>query len=239
MNDKIDLKISGASVMPGGEYNRVSISGSGKINGNVRCNSFHCSGSADVQGDLETMEMACSGACKLHGNVKAQSMKVSGAVKADGNLQGETLRISGGVKAGGSVYCGELRLSGGLTVGENVEAEQVCASGKMQVPGLLNADKIEISLAGSSQIGEIGGSEIFVRQEETHTGFWGWFCRAKTQPMLEVDTIEGDRIALKGVRAKVVRGTDVVLGENCFVGRVEYTGTLNAQQGTVGEAVKM
>lgn len=33
MSDKIDMKISGSSVMPGGEYGKVSISGSGKIPG--------------------------------------------------------------------------------------------------------------------------------------------------------------------------------------------------------------
>lgn len=31
MSDKIDMKISGSSVMPGGEYGKVSISGSGKF----------------------------------------------------------------------------------------------------------------------------------------------------------------------------------------------------------------
>lgn len=239
MSDKIDLKISGASAMPGGEYNRVSISGSGKINGNVRCNSLHCSGAAHVQGDLETQELACSGACKLHGNVKAQNMRVSGAVKAEGNLQGETLRISGNVKLGGSVHCSELRLSGGLTVGENVEAEQVLVSGEIKVPGLLNADKIEINIAGHSRIGEIGGSEILVRQKENGKGFFGFFGWAGTRPILEADTIEGDRVALQGVHAKVVRGTDVVLGENCRIERVEYTGSFAAEEGTVGESVKM
>lgn len=33
MNEHIDMKISGASSMPGGEYGRVSISGAGKVQG--------------------------------------------------------------------------------------------------------------------------------------------------------------------------------------------------------------
>lgn len=239
MSDKMNMKISGASTMPGGEYDQVSISGSGKINGNVKCNSMHCSGAAEVQGDLEAQELACSGACKLHGSVNAQNMRISGAVKAEGNLEGETLHVSGNVKLGGSVHCKELRLSGALAAGENVEAEKVLVSGEIRVPGLLNADAIEINIAGHSRIGEIGGSEILIRQKETNKGFFGFFTRMSAQPILEVETVEGDRVALQGVHAKVVRGIDVVLGENCRIQRVEYTGSFAGEEGSVVEAVKI
>ena len=50
MSDKIDMKISGSSVMPGGEYGKVSISGSGKIQGSVKCDRLACSGSGWRQG---------------------------------------------------------------------------------------------------------------------------------------------------------------------------------------------
>ena len=49
MNDIMDMKISGSSAMPGGEYRLVSISGSGKAQGSLRCESLRCSGSARVQ----------------------------------------------------------------------------------------------------------------------------------------------------------------------------------------------
>ena len=35
MNEHIDMKISGSSTMPGGEYGSVSISGAGKVNGSL------------------------------------------------------------------------------------------------------------------------------------------------------------------------------------------------------------
>ena len=40
MNDIMDMKISGSSAMPGGEYRTVSISGSGKVQGSLRCESL-------------------------------------------------------------------------------------------------------------------------------------------------------------------------------------------------------
>ena len=42
MNEHIDMKISGSSTMPGGEYGSVSISGAGKVNGSLKCEELHC-----------------------------------------------------------------------------------------------------------------------------------------------------------------------------------------------------
>ena len=53
MNEHIDMKISGASSMPGGEYGRVSISGAGKVQGSLKCEELHCSGAAKVHGDVD------------------------------------------------------------------------------------------------------------------------------------------------------------------------------------------
>ena len=65
MNDIMDMKISGSSAMPGGEYRLVSISGSGKVQGSLRCESLRCSGSARVQGDVDCAgEIRCSGSSR-------------------------------------------------------------------------------------------------------------------------------------------------------------------------------
>ena len=50
MSDKMDMRISGSSTMPGGEYGKVSISGSGKVQGNLKCESLSCSGAGKVKG---------------------------------------------------------------------------------------------------------------------------------------------------------------------------------------------
>ena len=52
MSDKMDMRISGSSTMPGGEYGKVSISGSGKVQGNLKCESLSCSGAGKVKGDM-------------------------------------------------------------------------------------------------------------------------------------------------------------------------------------------
>lgn len=59
MSDHIDMKISGSSTMPGGEYGKVSISGAGKIQGKPEMlTACSCSGSGKVEGDVVTQSAA-------------------------------------------------------------------------------------------------------------------------------------------------------------------------------------
>ena len=83
MNEHIDMKISGASSMPGGEYGRVSISGAGKVQGSLKCEELHCSGAAKVQGDVDCAgELHTSGAAKVFGSARCGSLSSSGAFSA-------------------------------------------------------------------------------------------------------------------------------------------------------------
>ena len=83
MNEHIDMKISGASSMPGGEYRRVSISGAGKVQGSLKCEELHCSGAAKVQGDVDCAgELHTSGAAKVFGSARCGSLSSSGAFSA-------------------------------------------------------------------------------------------------------------------------------------------------------------
>ena len=50
--------------------------------------------------------------------------------------------------------------------------------------------------------------------------------------------IEGDDVDLEYTQADVVRGRRVRIGEGCSIGRVEYSESLDAWDGTVGEAVQ-
>ena len=52
----MDMKVSGSGSIPGGEYENVRISGSGKCHGNIKCISFHASGSAHCAGSVECTE---------------------------------------------------------------------------------------------------------------------------------------------------------------------------------------
>ncbi len=235
MSEKMDLRISGASAMPGGDYGRVWISGSGKVQGNLRADSISCAGSAKVLGNVVTEDLGCSGSCSLKGDVQAQKVHASGAMKVEGNLSGEEIRISGALKTEGAIHCQRLKISGGLSVGEDVEAEEVSLNGGAKICGLLNAEKIELEGSPAAKIRDIGCSSLKVRKARS-----GWFSKmVGIQYALEVNSIEADQVDLEYTRADVIRGRDLRIGYGCRIRRVEYTGTCHAEEGTVEELVKV
>lgn len=238
MSEKKDLNISGASVMPGGDYGRVRISGSGKINGDLRAEMLRCSGAAQIQGNTVTEELDCSGVCSVVGNLEAKESHVSGSLKVRGSVSGGNFNMSGGLKVEDGFHCQRLKLSGGLYVGRGMEAEQVELSGGIRVGTLLNAETITIRSQCSSRVQEIGCSSLRVRKEDS-SFFTRLFRTPRPSYALEVDTIEADQADLEYTRANVVRGRDVVIGPGCRIRRVEYTGTCRAPEGAVAELVKV
>lgn len=250
MGDKIDMSISGSSTMPGGEYGRVRISGSGRVQGNLRCDSLGCSGAAKVLGDVDCAgEARCSGAVKVEGTLGCGSLhssgsthcvrlncageaQTSGSLVVEEQLEAGQVYGSGALRAG-SLRCGELRSSGTLDAAD-VEAERADISGAARIPGLLNAETVTISAGGTVVIGSIGGSSIRITPGEGHG--WG-LLRRVVQGRARVDSIEGDDIELESVEARAVRGRRVRIGGDCRIDRVEYSERLDAQPGTVDSAV--
>ena len=242
MNEKMDMRISGSSTMPGGEYDRVSISGSGTVQGDLRCQSLSCSGSARVQGDVDCAgEVRSSGSSKVTGSITCESLSCSGAVKCEGSILSRGLihssgamNVSGGLEAA-DIRCQELRCSGAMNVSGGVEAEAVRISGMAGIPGLLNAETVEIAADRGIRIGSIGGGSIriYQPQQKSLLGLFRSSCSCA-----QAGDIEGDDVDLEYTQADVVRGRRVRIGEGCSIGRVEYSESLDALPGTVGEAVQ-
>lgn len=257
MNDTIDLRINGGSTMPGGEYGQVHINGSGKIKGDLKCDSLHCSGAARIYGNIETQSVSCSGAVNIEGGLVCHTtMKVSGSGKCCADVEVESLKVSGGFKTEGAIKAKEMKVSGSITVEKSIQCETLKVSGKLQVKGgveaeavhlggsteiggLLNAEDIKIDHYGTSKIEDIGCTTIRVYPQQEKIGFFGFFSSRKICPTLEVGTIEADQVELVATRAKVVRGRDVVIGPGCVIERVEFTNSCQSEEGTVKEKVKV
>ena len=178
--EKRNMKISGSGSMPGGEFDKVSVSGAGKVDGSLRCEELNCSGSAKIAGNARVAErLHCSGSVKVEGDVgcsgemhvsgafqcggdaAAQEFHGSGATRIGGELSGGELHVSGVLHAAG-VHCTELRASGSLDIDGGVEAERAALSGLVKIGGLLNAEKLEFYPAGHCEVGDIGGADIRV-----------------------------------------------------------------------------
>ena len=237
--DNLELHISGASKMPGGEYASVRISGSGKITGNLLCGTFSCSGAGKVEGDLVCRELAkSSGSTKIEGDFEANAMMVSGAFKVAGNcvihtkaqvagklsaesdLNVSELELAGVCKVDGAVCGTAFNISGCLDVENGVEAEQFYCAGVSKIGGLLNAETVRLEASSQNKIRSIGGSVVEVLPKG---GLSSLSIFRNAAPCLCSELVEADTITLTRSVVEVVRGGTVSIGPDCEIGVVEYS----------------
>lgn len=225
------MNISGSGSIAAGEYNdKITVSGSGRLDGNISCQSLHCSGSVKGTANVVCSEDArISGSCHIDESLSAQNIYASGSLKVGGDVIGKgEVKLSGGITCGGSLKCESFDCSGGLDVGGEIAAEEIRISGAIKCGGLMNAEKIDINIDGhsnSSRVGSIGGGEIKIQSKANKVkrklllnkiiGCGGRFS---------VDEyIEGDIIALEDVTAPKVVGRIVSIGAGCEVDFVQYS----------------
>ncbi|MCM3597338.1 polymer-forming cytoskeletal protein [Metabacillus idriensis] len=239
-----DLRINGSGSAGGGHFKTVSISGSGKIAGDIECESMKIGGSGKVEGSVFAETIKISGSSTLKGKIKTKLLNINGSTKLEGEVTAEEFTVSGSAKMLKEVKAGELKVNGSakisgnlhaeridvsgmLTAARDCEAEMFRSSGVIHVGGLLSADNIEICLDHYSKVKEIGGETITVSIAKSFNLFRRLFKFLNSEPYLHTEVIEGDTIRLQHTKAKLVRGTDIYIGENCEIGTVEYTGSLD------------
>lgn len=253
-----DLKISGSGTSGGGKFDAVKISGSGKIVGDIDCHELKISGSGTISGDVNAGYIKTSGSSTIKGDTKAETITTSGSSKYDGsvmvaemNTSGssivskdlifKTFKVSGSCKVGGKVQGGSIKASGSLRVEKDCEVEAFSSSGSVHIEGLLNADRIQIEINHESSIKEIGGEKIAVKHHNSNgliKQVVNFFLQK--EDCLFSELIEGDEVYLENTKAKLVRGKNVVIGENCDIDTVEYSGSLDVKQDSrIGEKVKI
>lgn len=253
MNEQMNMSISGSSSMPGGEYDKVSISGAGKVKGNLRCTRLHCSGAAEIEGDVCCAEeIRGSGAVRICGSAQCGQLSASGSFHVETSMQVQTrASVSGSVQIGtqltadeistsgclqaGSVRCRSYSGSGSCRIAGDLEAESVSLSGGVEISGLLNAESVVLSPNRLVRIGAIGGGQIRIVSENV-SAFFGLFH--SNPGCARIGTIEGDDVELEYVEAEIVRGKYVRIGRGCRIGTVEYGESLEAEPGTVGRSTQ-
>ena len=231
------MHISCSGHIPAGEYNdKISVSGSGKLDGNVRCTSLSCSGSVHGTGYVQCSEdVRVSGSCHIDGDLTANTISASGSIHVNGDLTAvSTVRASGALHCDGNVRGAAVHCSGSMHVEKGIEAEDFRMSGRIRCGGLLNAEKVDISLdrAAGGAVGSIGGGEIRIYRKDSERS------KKPRLPLLSrlmggsgsgsggltvEEWIEGDTVALECVRAPKVVGRVVAVGADCAIDLVQYS----------------
>ncbi len=242
-----NLTLSGASSVSGGIYGSITMSGACKITSDTECSVFKCSGASKVEGNLKCENFHASGANDVAGNVECEELfKCAGATSV-GGVYAKNVHMSGASKSRGDITADYVHTSGTVTVGGNLTAETVNGSGALNVKGDINAENFVFDMAASaanSSANTIGGTYIKIMRKEPEYGIFNniinsIFNNGKPS-VFTADEIEGDKIALQGVYARVVRGNEIDIGEDCRIKRVEYTGKVTfTENAEIGELVEL
>lgn len=225
----MNMKISGSGTVASGEYENVSISGSGRMQGFIRCNNFSASGSASGE-RIECADMLkVSGSSSFSEDVKSRKISVSGSFSCGGRIAvDEAISCSGSLKCKQSIKCDTLSVSGGISVAGDIEAETVKISGTLNCGGLVNAENITIKFSRGMEIGSIGGSKIVIYKESNAKNrirlpLLSSFIKGSGDAVCVKNSIEGDEIAIENVVTPEVTGRIVAIGDGCEIDLVQYS----------------
>ncbi|MGD6803784.1 bactofilin [Rossellomorea vietnamensis] len=207
------LKVIGEGTYPGGDYEKVNVTGQGKVSGNLRA-----------------VETKVTGEGHVKGKAAINQLKVTGKLTIDEELSSNELNIIGELNVGSSLKANSGTVRGFLNSSGNAELEKLEVKGGVNINGLLNVGELIINLQGApSKATEIGGETIKVKGRS-------FFSRPQT---LQAEVIEGDSIYLENTTAKMVRGSNVEIGSGCHIEKVEYRSTFINKDKTILEAKKI
>ena len=223
------LIINGMGTYSGGEFERVIISGKGKITSAIKCNYLEVSGSASFENQINCDRGHISGTCKVGGDMAVGEMSISGSYKQEGTTTAERFEVSGMAKIKQCLSATTLHSTGMLTVEGNINGEEVRSEGMIHCSGLLNCEKLDIYCIGGCKLNEVGAAAISVKEQSWNISkLVGMFMPELTR--LSANVMEGDEIYLENCDVKVVRGRNIKLGKNCHIDTLEYSGTFEKDE---------
>lgn len=222
-----NLTINGSGNYPGGHYDKISIRGDGAIVSDVECSTMHVYGSSEALENVKTGTIKVFGEAEVRGNLESKEMLIMGTMAIGGKASLKNMKILGTLEVGGPLSGEEANVKGTISVNDDVEFDTFESSGGFDIKGLLNAEKINVSLRyGESSAEEIGGGIIKVKKKNSFLPF------GKETGTLVVKVIEGDEIDLENTKAEIVRGKRVKIGAGCQIGSIEYTSELTQDPGS-------
>lgn len=236
---------------------RYSVSASQlKVNGKVTIDDQLNIGEAKVSGLLTVKrEIQCmgdfvvTGQVKSYRHVKTQGLKVSGMITSLEGIEAKTLNVSGKLKANQlkvddavvsgmvviaeAISAKELEINGMVKV-QAIESEVLTVKGRLVCGGSINAEKVEIEAKSGSSFEEIGATEVKIQPIGTQHGMMSLLTglgRLFEGPTLvKGNLIEADSIYVENARIKKICGHDIVIGPNCNIDEIEYSGTLTIDE---------
>ncbi|MBS3812523.1 polymer-forming cytoskeletal protein [Candidatus Bipolaricaulota bacterium] len=156
------VNVSGTGQLAGGEYESVTIAGSGVVDGDLQAKNIVVTGSGRFMGSVSAEEIRTTGSCRVAGSLDVNQLVIWGSMEAGGELRADLLKTYGSLTAEQDVHSDKAFLAGSCSVGGDLQAEEFISRGTFDVSGLLTADLVKVWLVGTNSAGEIGGREVII-----------------------------------------------------------------------------
>jgi cytoskeletal protein CcmA (bactofilin family) len=236
-----NLEIDGMGTCGGGEFDTVSICGIGTITSNISAKKIDVDGVGKFQGLVESDEIKVAGTASFKDEVKTNLFKVDGKGSVEKDISAKEVFIAGISSFKGNLKSEGIKIEGMCKVKGNCEAEVFDLEGQVKIGGQLNGDAIRINTFFKSEINEIVGSVIDIKRSGNIVAdLFSNILGSVSPSNLAVNTIEGDGISIDYTNARTVRGENIVIGEHCEIGLIEYSGSLKQHpRAKVGETRKL
>lgn len=228
-----NIKVLGDGVIPEGIYNNIKIAGSCNIVGNIDVNLLKITGSCNSDENIKSKDIRVYGEFNNKGEVFCNNLfLVNGASSIlKGNFKG-IVKVRGELNIKEDSSFENIEVLGELKTSGNFEGNSFYGYGKVMVEGLLSADKVEISIYDNSEIKEIGGENISIKNS-TKKKFFGILLNEMKKGYVRCNLIEGDNIHLENTICDIVRGENITIGKGCTIGTIEYSNKLTIDKESI------
>lgn len=197
-----------------GEYNKIQIEYDAILEGDIDAMSLQSNGSSKIRGNLKALTLELRGLSDIVGNCKCGDGEIIGESKIKGNFRARKLNLNGTLNLEGKIKINELILNGILNNDNYLECEKITGSGLISTNKIISKE-IDIALSNKSEISSIVGNDINLRGKET-----GLFTKLKRKKIF-IKEIQGDKIKLENIKANLVIGKEVLLGDGCEIKEIK------------------
>lgn len=253
------VHVSGSATFAGDlKCEAFQTSGKANLQGNLMTNHFYSSGGVSSIGALSCEEeVKVSGKACFEKSVTAKEIFVSGTLESLEQLSAQNVKVSGRLHAK-SLKCDEVFVSGSMTVKElletqiltvsgwlkvtgDIEAEQIKVTGHVNCDGLLSGETIRLESMSGSTFKEIGATEVEITRSSMANGInhvtssiLNALMRGLS-PLKKVsgELIEADRVTVEYAEILKISGHDIIIGPDCIIDEVEYSGSLSIDESSV------
>lgn len=222
----------------------LEVNGVLKAQGAVRADNGEVNGALECAGRLDAGELEINGAVKVEGAAGVEDLTVDGALTVEGDkLECGRVECDGAIKVnGGGMTASTIEVDGALNAKGDVSADSITVDGCLKTEGQVSADRIHVE--GTISAAEIVGDEVIIwNQNRGFTGlgftvtvggkkfsFGSDSGRGHSDRVSQIGLIEATTIALEGVAAQTVNGTDVTIGPGCVIENLDCNGILRLDE---------